>query len=71
MSFVGDTPLDVIIVQIQTATSHRLRHALKLFDTLIVIVHEYPGDIAVTGIDQTPDQLMGTFNIIDGHTGTA
>ena len=71
MSFVGDTPLDVIIVQFQTATSHRLRHALKLFDTLIVIVHEYPGDIAVTGIDQTPDQLMGTFNIIDGHTGTA
>ena len=71
VGFVRNTPLDVIIVQFQTTISHRFRHALKLFDTLIVIIHEYPGDIAVTGIHQAPDQLMGTFDVIDRYAGAA
>ena len=71
MGFVRNTPLDVIIVQFQTTISHRFRHALKLFYALVVVVHENAGNVAVPGIHQTPDQLMGTFYIVDGHPGAA
>ena len=71
MRLVGNAPFDVIVLQLQPAVPHRFRHALKLFDTLVVVVHEYPGNIAMSGIDQAPYQLMRTFNIIDGHTRTA
>ena len=71
VGFVRNTPLDVIIVQFQTTISHRFRHALKLFYALVVVVHEDACNVAVSGIDQAPYQLMRTFNIIDGHTRTA
>ena len=67
VGFVRNTPLDVIIVQFQTTISHRFRHALKLFYALVVVVHEDACNVAVSGIDQAPYQLMRTFNIIDGQ----
>ena len=71
MGFVRNAPLDIVIVQLQPTASHRFRHPLKLLHALVVVVHEDAGDVAVPGIHQTPDQLMGAFYIVDGHPGAA
>ena len=70
VSFIGDAPLDVVVLKLDAPLLHGGYRSLELLNALIVIVVEAPGNVPVPGMDQLSNQAVGTLDVIGNDPWT-